>query len=169
MGSWTRTLFFSLDLFDPFSNIRLGFHLVPNWAITQNLQKMLIEQRRGGILMESIALDTAACQTCVDRASSFWRLGSCFSKLGNSTANFAVANADKQNVLSANIKSSRKQQHLSDLCNLTEFLEGGCPRSPQRYCIYKLPINRPSGRILLILILILVSMSISLLISTSIC
>ena len=63
--------------------------------------------------MESIALDTAACQKCVESASSFGSMTTCFSKLAYSTANFAVANADKQNVRSGNIKVSKKHQQLS--------------------------------------------------------
>ena len=34
-----------------------------------NIQKMVIDQSRGGILMESITLDTAAGQKCVESAS----------------------------------------------------------------------------------------------------
>ena len=74
------------------------------------------------MLMESIALDAAACQKCVESASSFGSMATCFSKLAYSTANFAVANADKQNLLSGNIKISRKHRHLLFLCNLKEFL-----------------------------------------------
>ena len=83
---------------------------------------MLIEQSRGGILMESIALDTAAGQKYVESASSFGRLGSCFSKLAYSTANFAVAKANKQSVLSGNIKISRNHRNISNVCDLREFL-----------------------------------------------
>ena len=72
--------------------------------------------------MESIALDTAACQKCVESASSFGSMATCFSKLAYSTANFAVANADKQNVLSGYMKISRKHRQSSDYCNLREFL-----------------------------------------------
>ena len=83
---------------------------------------MLVEQSRGGILMESIALDTAACQKCLESASSFGSMTTCFSKLAYSTANFAVANADKQNLFSGDIKISRKHRHLLFLSNLNEFL-----------------------------------------------
>ena len=67
--------------------------------------------------MESIALDTAACQKCLESASSFGSMTTCFSKLAYSTANFAIANAEKQNLLSGNIKISRKLRHLSNFCN----------------------------------------------------
>ena len=65
--------------------------------------------------MESITLDTAAGQKCVESASIFKFLGSLFSKLAYGTANFAVVSADRQNVRSGNIKISIKHQQLSKL------------------------------------------------------
>ena len=45
-----------------------AFHKI---RTAKNIQQILIEQSRGAILMESIALGTAAGQKCVDSASSF--------------------------------------------------------------------------------------------------
>ena len=114
---------------------------------------MLIEQSRGGIPKESIALGTAAGQKYVESASSFWSLGSCFSKLAYSTDNFAVANADKQNVRSGNIENFDKTSAVaktfvivkgapvSGLAVFSSFLFFS-PARESNY-IYKLPINRP--------------------------
>ena len=56
--------------------------------------------------MESIALDTAACQKCLESASSFGSMTTCFSKLAHSTANFAVANAE------CSLEISKLAQHI---------------------------------------------------------
>ena len=64
--------------------------------IAKTYEKKLFEPSRGGMLMESIALDTAACPKCVENASSFGSVCSCFSKLAHGTAKFAVTNAVKQ-------------------------------------------------------------------------
>ena len=47
----------------------IGFKFFTKSALQKHTQNMLIEQSRGGILMESIALDTAAGQKCVESAS----------------------------------------------------------------------------------------------------
>ena len=81
----------------------------------------------GGMLMERIALDTAACQRIVKCASSFWSMAKCFSKFAYSTANFAVANADKQNAFSGNIKISTKHRHLLFFVIWGSFSEAAAP------------------------------------------
>ena len=52
------------------SHSLIGFNFITE-SIMSKYTKMLINQSGGDILMESIALNTAACQKCIESASSF--------------------------------------------------------------------------------------------------